>query len=265
MLGSCQTHNGRKTFFQNSSFLLKAWILNLATSPKSCFPWSDRLVSFLRKYLSVTQVWLTIVCLLFSQLRWHSKKEAAGLASNNHDNHTGVFPQENHWSLYNRSALEICILRNLLFSSVTQSCPTFCHPMDCSTPWTPCPSPSPGVYSNSCPLSWWCHPTISFCHALLLLPSIFPSIRVFSSESVLHIRWPRYESFNFSISCSLLIKLIIFLCHSEHSNASSTGRWSGNAAGKQSLVPLSWFCAKDPAVVFVCFCPTSFTHYFLHH
>ena len=40
------------------------------------------------------------------------------------------------------------------------------------------------------------------CHPLLLLPSIFPSIRVFSSESVLHIRWPKYWSFSFSISPS---------------------------------------------------------------
>ena len=50
----------------------------------------------------------------------------------------------------------------------------------------PCPSPIPGVYSNSCPLSWWCHPTISSSvGSLLLLPSILLSIRVFSSESVL--------------------------------------------------------------------------------
>ena len=63
----------------------------------------------------------------------------------------------------------------------------------------PCPSPSPGVYSNSCPLSWWCHPTL--CH-LLLLPSIFPSIRVFSNESVICIRWPKYWSFSFNISPS---------------------------------------------------------------
>ena len=41
-----------------------------------------------------------------------------------------------------------------------------------------------------------------FCHPLLLLPSIFPSIWVFSSESVLHIRWPKYWSFSFSISPS---------------------------------------------------------------
>ena len=41
-----------------------------------------------------------------------------------------------------------------------------------------------------------------FCHSLLLLPSIFPSIRVFSNESVLRIRWPKYWSFSFSISSS---------------------------------------------------------------
>ena len=66
----------------------------------------------------------------------------------------------------------------------------------------PCPSPIPGAYSNSCPSSWWCHPTISSCHPLLLLPSIFPSIRVFSNESALQIMWPKYWSFSFSISPS---------------------------------------------------------------
>ena len=66
----------------------------------------------------------------------------------------------------------------------------------------PCPTPSSGAYTNSCPLSWWCHPTISSCHPLLLLPSLFPSIRLFSNESVLHIRWPKYWSFSFSISPS---------------------------------------------------------------
>ena len=48
----------------------------------------------------------------------------------------------------------------------------------------------------------WCHPTVSSCHPLLLLPSIFPSIRVFSNESVLHNRWPEYWSFSISISLS---------------------------------------------------------------
>ena len=65
-----------------------------------------------------------------------------------------------------------------------------------------CPSPTPGAWSNSCPSSRWCHPTISSCHLLFLLPSIFPSIRVFSTESVLCIRWPKCWSFGFSISPS---------------------------------------------------------------
>ena len=66
------------------------------------------------------------------------------------------------------------------------------------------PSLTPRVCSNSCPLSQWCHPTISSsCHPLLLPPSIFPSIRVFSNESVLRIRWSKYWSFSFSISPSI--------------------------------------------------------------
>ena len=48
-----------------------------------------------------------------------------------------------------------------LVSSVAQSCPTVCDPMDCSTSGLPCPSPTPRAYSNSCPLSQWCHLTIS--------------------------------------------------------------------------------------------------------
>ena len=66
----------------------------------------------------------------------------------------------------------------------------------------PSPSPIAGAYSNSCPSSWWCHLTISSCRPLLFLPSIFRSIKVFSNESVLLIRWPKYWSFSFSISPS---------------------------------------------------------------
>ena len=47
------------------------------------------------------------------------------------------------------------------FSSVTQSCLTLCNPMNCSTPGLPCPSPTPGVHSDSRPSSPWCHPAIS--------------------------------------------------------------------------------------------------------
>ena len=66
----------------------------------------------------------------------------------------------------------------------------------------PCPPPTPRACSNLCPFSQWCHLTISSCHPLLLPPSIFPSIWVLSNESVLHIRWPKYWSFSFSISPS---------------------------------------------------------------
>ena len=77
-----------------------------------------------------------------------------------------------------------------------------------ANPWTAVckasmSSTTPGAWSNSCPLSRWCHPTISSSVVPLLLPpSIFPSIRVFSNESVLHIRWPKYWSFSFNISPS---------------------------------------------------------------
>ena len=72
----------------------------------------------------------------------------------------------------------------------------------------PCPSPTPGACSGSCPLNQWCHPIISFSVILLLLPSIFPSIRVSSIELALRIRWPKYS--NFSISPSKEYSGLIF-------------------------------------------------------
>ena len=87
--------------------------------------------------------------------------------------------------------------------SVTQSCLTLCHPMDCSTP---------GFPVLHCLLEFaqtHVHPIESVMpsnHLILccslLLPSIFPSIRVFSNESALRIRWPKYWSFSFSINPS---------------------------------------------------------------
>ena len=67
----------------------------------------------------------------------------------------------------------------------------------------PCPSPTPGACSNLMSIQS-VMPSNHFilCHPLHLLPSIFPSIRVFSNESVLPIRWPKYWSFSFSISPS---------------------------------------------------------------
>ena len=67
----------------------------------------------------------------------------------------------------------------------------------------PCPSPTSRAYSNSYPLSCWCHLTISSSIIpFSSCPPILPRIRFFSEESVLHIRWPKYWSFSFSISPS---------------------------------------------------------------
>ena len=88
------------------------------------------------------------------------------------------------------------------FSSVAQSCSTLCDPMDFSTPGLPVHHQLPeftqthvhrvgDAIQPSYPLS-----------PLLLLPSIFPRIRIFSNESVLCINWPKYWSFSFSISPS---------------------------------------------------------------
>ena len=66
----------------------------------------------------------------------------------------------------------------------------------------PCPSPTPGVHLDSHPSSRWPSSHIILCRALLLLPPIPPSIRVFSNESTLCIRWPKYWGFSFSISPS---------------------------------------------------------------
>ena len=119
------------------------------------------------------------------------------------------------------------------FSSVTQSCPTLCDPRESQHARPPCPSLTPRVYPNSCPSSQSHHPAISssvipfssYPHLSLeftqthvhrvsdaIQPShplsspsptpIFPSIKVFSNESTLCMRWPKYWSFSFNISSS---------------------------------------------------------------
>ena len=87
-------------------------------------------------------------------------------------------------------------------SSVAQSCPTLCDPMDCSTPGFPVHHHLPEFARTHVIESVMPSTHLILCHPLLLPPSIFPSIRVFSNESVLHIRWPKYWSFSFSVSPS---------------------------------------------------------------
>ena len=89
-----------------------------------------------------------------------------------------------------------------LFSSVAQLCPTLCNPMDCSMPGLPVhPNSRSLLKLMSIELVMPSNHLI-LCRPLLLPPSIFPSIRVFSNESDLRIRWPKYRSFSFSISPS---------------------------------------------------------------
>ena len=85
---------------------------------------------------------------------------------------------------------------SIQFSSVAQSCPTLCHPMNRSTPGLPVHHQLRLMSIESMMPS----SHLILCHPLLLPPSIFASIRVFSNESVLRIRWPKYWSFRFSIS-----------------------------------------------------------------
>ena len=86
--------------------------------------------------------------------------------------------------------------------SVVQSCPTLCNPMDCRTPGLLSISSSWNLLKLMSIESVMPSNHLILCHPLLLPSSIFPGIRVFSNESVLCIRWPKYWSFNFSTSHS---------------------------------------------------------------
>ena len=90
------------------------------------------------------------------------------------------------------------------FRPAAQACPTL-RPHEPQHARPACPSPAPGVYSNSCPSSRWCH--LILCRPLLLLPPISPSIRVFSNKSALYITrvqivgWPYNDHlFIFTVS-----------------------------------------------------------------
>ena len=87
-------------------------------------------------------------------------------------------------------------------SSVIQSCPILCNLMDCSTPGFPVHHQLLELTQTHVIESVMPSSHLILCRSLLLPPSIFPSIRVFSSESILHIRWPKFWSFSFSISPS---------------------------------------------------------------
>ena len=93
------------------------------------------------------------------------------------------------------------------FSSVAQSCPTLCHPMNHSTPGLPVHHQLPEFTQSHVHRVGDAIQPLILCRPLLLLPPIPPIIRVFSNESALHIRWPQYWSFSLSIS-----QLCLTLC-----------------------------------------------------
>ena len=108
----------------------------------------------------------------------------------------GTWIYSNSWScqIFSFCCSKYCIKD--MPSSVTQWCLTLWH-HGLQHAVLPCPSPTPQAYSNWCPTHWWCHPTIS--SSVIPFSSVLPSVGVFSNESVLCIRWPKYWSFGFSI------------------------------------------------------------------
>ena len=107
------------------------------------------------------------------------------------------------------------VKHSVQFSSVAQSCPTHCKPIDCNTPGFPVHHQLPTLSLLKLMSIVLVMPSnhLILYHPLLLPPSIFPRIRVFSSESDLRIRWPKYWNFSFSIrpfnECSGLISFRI--------------------------------------------------------
>ena len=96
------------------------------------------------------------------------------------------------------------------FSSVTQLCPTLCDPMNCSTPGLPVHHQLQSLSKLMSIESVMTSNHLILCRPLLLLPSTFPSIRLFSNESVLHIKWPSIgASASGSSGCSGIISFRI--------------------------------------------------------
>ena len=91
---------------------------------------------------------------------------------------------------------------SITVSSVAQSCPTLCVPMDCSTPGFPSITNPQSLLRLMSIKSGMPSSHLILCRPLLLLPPIPPSIRVFSNDSTLRMRWPKYWSFSFNISPS---------------------------------------------------------------
>ena len=108
--------------------------------------------------------------------------------------------------LLGKKFVSLGIKYTLIIGSVQFSCSVVSdssQPHESEHKRPPCPSPPPGVYPNSCPSSWWCHPAISSSVVpFSSWPQSLPASGSFSNESALRMRWPKCWSFSFSISPS---------------------------------------------------------------
>ena len=150
--------------------------------------------------------------------------------------------------MYNMNIIHI---ERCKFSSVTQSCLTVCDPMDCSSPGFPVHYPELAQthvkkknkkkqlmsIKSMMPSNH-----LILHHPLLLLPSIFIRIRVFSNESVLHIRWPKYWSFSFTIRHS-----------NEYSGLISFRLDWFDLLAVQGKKNIFWVCQHFPKLFWFCF------------
>ena len=141
-----------------------------------------------------------MVCPLFPQTKmlFHEKNS---LASSQFI-HMHSLPQGSHQTVLCRGSAEVQISTDQFSSVQSLSCVQLCDPMNCSTPGLPVHHQLPEFTQTH--VNWLVMTSnhLILCHPLLLLPSIFPSIRVFSNESVLPLRWPKNLSFSFNISPS---------------------------------------------------------------
>ena len=149
------------------------------------------------------------------------------------------------------------LLKSEVFSSVIQSYPTLFDSMDCSTPGLSVHHQLKLMSIESVMPS----NHLFLCHPLLLLPSIFPSIRVFASESALCIRWPKYWSFSFNISPSNEhLGLISFrMDWLDPKKGSPALKVHAVCAGPCLSARLVWCCRRITASTSSCFfyCPSA--------
>ena len=156
---------------------------------------------YINQWWPITSSWkflYTIVCLVFSMImlsKWLASKLISGWARSLI---SPIAPWKATWT----AKIPLKCVSSVQFSSVTQSCLILCNIMACSTPGLPVHHQILEFTKLMSIESVTPSNHLILCCPLLLLPSLFLSIRVFSNESVPHIRWPKNWSFSFNISPS---------------------------------------------------------------